>query len=169
MLELFRPEQWNDFFLMVGGGAAALTGLVFVAISINLEIITRDIMHKSRAVGTLAGFAAVFMICAFVLIGGQSYKAIGVEWLLGSTFAAYFYYRGIVRSVKKGVTLKKMPLRRLVLATISYLGQIVGSIIFIFGHTVGLYIASLAMVVLFASLISGAWLLIIGIHNKTQE
>src|SRR3954469_23098657 len=107
-------EQWNDFFLMVGGGAAALAGLVFVAISINLEIITHDIMHKSRAIGTLAGFASVFMICAFALVGGQSYKAIGVEWLLAIIFAAYFYYRGIVRSLKKGVSPESLPTGRLI-------------------------------------------------------
>src|SRR5436190_23661735 len=165
-MEMFRPELWHDFFLMVGGGAAALAGLVFVAISVNLEIITHDVMHKSRAISTLAGFATVFMICAFALIGGQDYKAVGVEWLLGTIIAAYFYYRGIVKSMR-GVNPEKLPWERLTLATICYLGQIVGSIMFILGSTVGLYIASLAMVLLFASLISGAWLLIIGIHNKT--
>ena len=25
------PEQWNNFFVMVGSGAAALAGLIFVA------------------------------------------------------------------------------------------------------------------------------------------
>src|SRR4051812_14443829 len=121
MLEVLRSEQWNDFFIMVGGGAAALAGLVFVAISINLEIVTNNIMHKSRAIGTLAGFAAVFMICAFALIGNQSYIAIGIEWLLAAAFAAYFYYRGIVRSLRKGVSPEKLPLGRLILATTCYL------------------------------------------------
>jgi hypothetical protein len=32
-LDVFRPDQWHDFFITVGGGAAALTGLVFVAIA----------------------------------------------------------------------------------------------------------------------------------------
>ncbi|MDP4150786.1 MAG: hypothetical protein Q8927_03815 [Bacteroidota bacterium] len=32
------PEQWNNFFVMVGGGAAALAGLIFVAMSINPEV-----------------------------------------------------------------------------------------------------------------------------------
>ena len=62
-------DQWNNFFLMVGGGAAALAGLVFIAMSINLSIITRDATHKNRAVATLTGFTAVFMICAFAFIG----------------------------------------------------------------------------------------------------
>jgi hypothetical protein len=34
-------ELWYDFFLMVGGGSAALAGLVFVAMSINLAIMAQ--------------------------------------------------------------------------------------------------------------------------------
>ena len=75
-------DQWDNFFVMVGGGAAALAGLVFIAMSINLSIITRDATHKNRAIATLTGFTAVFMICAFALIGNQNYRWIGVEWLV---------------------------------------------------------------------------------------
>jgi len=82
--DIYRPEQWHDFFLMVGGGAAALTGLVFVAMSLNLYAIFKDPTHRSRAVGTLAGFIAVFMICALGLMGGQNHVSIGVEWLVVS-------------------------------------------------------------------------------------
>ena len=38
-LDVYRPEQWHDFFITVGGGAAVLTGLVFVAMSLNLGVI----------------------------------------------------------------------------------------------------------------------------------
>jgi hypothetical protein len=48
--------EWHDFFLTVGGGAAALAGLVFVAMSFNLEVVLHDPGHRYRAVGTLAGF-----------------------------------------------------------------------------------------------------------------
>ena len=35
----YQPEQWHDMFVAVAvaGAAAALTGLIFVAVSINLE------------------------------------------------------------------------------------------------------------------------------------
>ena len=28
---VYKPGEWHDFFVMVGGAAAVLTGLVFVA------------------------------------------------------------------------------------------------------------------------------------------
>jgi hypothetical protein len=34
--DIYRPEEWHDFFVMLGGAAAVLTGLVFVALSLNL-------------------------------------------------------------------------------------------------------------------------------------
>jgi hypothetical protein len=32
---VYNASQWRDFFVMVGGGAAALTGLVFVAMTLS--------------------------------------------------------------------------------------------------------------------------------------
>ena len=44
---IYLPDQWNNFFFMVGSGAAALAGLIFVAMSINHEIILRVTTHKT--------------------------------------------------------------------------------------------------------------------------
>jgi CRP-like cAMP-binding protein len=76
MLHVYQPEQWHDFFVMVGGAAAALAGLVFVAMSLNLATIFQDAMHRFRAIGTLAGFTSVFSISALALMGGQNHVAI---------------------------------------------------------------------------------------------
>src|SRR6266498_5943032 len=54
-LDIYRPDQWHDFFITVGGGAAALTGLVFVAMSLNVAVIAQDATHRYRAIGTLTG------------------------------------------------------------------------------------------------------------------
>ena len=55
----FRPEQWHDFFITVGGGAAALTGLGVVAMSLHLDVIARDPALRPRARTLLAALAAV--------------------------------------------------------------------------------------------------------------
>ena len=98
------PEQWNNFFVMVGGGAAALAGLIFVAMSINHEIIIQNTTHKNRAINMLSGFTAIFMASSLIL-----------------------------------------------------------------GYGPGLYIAAIAIIVLFAFLISGAWLLMIGIYENRAK
>ena len=71
------PEQWINFFVMVGSGAAALAGLIFVAMSINIKIILQNTTHKNRAINMLTGFTAVFMACSFALIGNHSLRALG--------------------------------------------------------------------------------------------
>ena len=78
---IFMPEQWSNFFVMVGSGAAALAGLIFVAMSINHEIIIRNATHKNRAINMLSGFTAIFMASGFALIGKQSAGMLGLEWV----------------------------------------------------------------------------------------
>jgi hypothetical protein len=41
-LDVYQPGQWHDFLVVAGGGAAAMTGLVFVALSLNLNVVTQD-------------------------------------------------------------------------------------------------------------------------------
>jgi hypothetical protein len=50
---VFLPGQWTDFFLLVGTGAVTLTGLVFVAMSLNLSEIAIDATHRNRAINPL--------------------------------------------------------------------------------------------------------------------
>src|SRR5437879_1132972 len=78
----FDAASWHDYFLMVGGGAAALTGLVFVAMSLHLDQIALNIAHRHRARTVLTGLTAVFIRCALVLMAGQSAQAIALELIL---------------------------------------------------------------------------------------
>jgi hypothetical protein len=76
--DLFRPEQWNNFFLLVGTGAVTLTGLVFVAMSPTLKVIAGDATHRNRAINT-DRTGAGFMRCAPVLMEGQNHRAVSAE------------------------------------------------------------------------------------------
>ncbi len=159
-------SQWYDFFVMIGDGAAALAGLVFIAMSINLSIISQDATHKNRAVATLTGFGAVFMICAFALIANQSYQWIGAEWLFFALFAVLTYIRKYIQAKKLGKSSVGLRTGRFIAGTSCYVAQIVGSILLISGYIAGLYIASVGIVLTFAFLISGAWLLVTGIYEN---
>jgi hypothetical protein len=42
----YQPEQWHDMFVAMAGAAAALTGLLFVAVSVNLEQVLKYEIHR---------------------------------------------------------------------------------------------------------------------------
>jgi len=150
---------------MVGSGSAALAGLIFVAMSINLEIIVRNKTHKNRAINMLTGFTAVFMACGLALIGNQYPGTLGYEWLVLWVIATALFIRGYVRAIRAGMSSIGLNAPRLTGGTICYLAEVIAAIFLILGHSEGLYIAAIAIIVLFGFLISGAWLLMIGIHE----
>ena len=57
-MEELALERWTDFAVVVGGASAALTGLLFVAISINVASVGRSISLRSRGAQTLVLFAS---------------------------------------------------------------------------------------------------------------
>lgn len=159
------PEQWNNFFIMVGGGAAALAGLIFVAMSINPKIIIRNVTHKNRAINMLSGFTAVFMACCFALIGKQRLGALGLEWLVLWLIATAIFIRGYVIAIRARTSSVGLTAPRLAGGTVCYLAEVAGAVLLILGNSVGLDIAAVGIIVLFGFLISGAWLLMIGIYE----
>jgi hypothetical protein len=165
----FMPEQWNNFFVMVGGGAAALAGLIFVAMSINHEIIIRNATHKNRAINMLTGFTAIFMASSLALIGNQNLGALGFEWLVLWLIATVIFIRGYVIAIRSGMSSVGLKAPRLAGGTICYLAEVISAIFLILGNSSGLYIAAVAIIVLFAFLISGAWLLMIGIYEDRTK
>src|SRR5580658_5067123 len=98
------PEQWNNFFVMVGGGAAALAGLIFVAMSINPQIIIQNTTHKNRAINMLTGFTAIFLASSFALMGNQHPGMLGFEWLILWLVATVIFIRGYVIAIRSGMS-----------------------------------------------------------------
>jgi hypothetical protein len=163
----FMPDQWSNFFVMVGGGAAALVGLIFVAMSINHKIILRNTTHKNRAINMLTGFTAVFMACCFALIGGQDLEALGLEWLVLWLIATAIFVRGYVVAIRSRTSSIGLSAPRLAGGTVCYLAEVIGAVFLVLGDSAGLDIAAIGIIVLFGFLISGAWLLMIGIYEDT--
>lgn len=151
--------------MMVGSGAAALAGLIFVAMSINHEIIIRNSTHKNRAINMLSGFTAIFMASGVALIGNQDAVALGIEWLVLWLIATAIFVRGYVVAIKSGMSYIGLNVPRLAGGTLCYLAEVMSAVFFIRGYGPAPYIAAIAIIVLFAFLISGAWLLMIGIYE----
>jgi hypothetical protein len=166
LADIYKSEQWSSFFVMVGSGVAALTGLVFVALSIalslNLEEMTKDATHKYRSINTLAGLTAIFATCGLVLMPGQGHVAVGIELLIFALVGAVIFLYGFRQAFKFGSTPSK---QRLVIGTCFYLSELAGGLVLLSGSISGLYIAAVAIVLNVAFMISAAWLLVVSVYS----
>jgi hypothetical protein len=73
---------WSNFFAAETGAAAALSGLIIVAISINLSRILADPLLPGRAAETLVQPAGVLVASTFALVPGQAGWLLGLELVL---------------------------------------------------------------------------------------
>ena len=80
-MSAYVPADWHEFLVAAMGASAALLGLLFVTISINLEEILQHRHLPGRAAGTLGMLLSVLVVCIFGLVPGQSVRALGVEIL----------------------------------------------------------------------------------------
>jgi hypothetical protein len=81
----YDPEAWHDLFVAAAGAAAALSGLIFVAVSINL----RDIFALEKKVGStyLTGRALESLAALLVVLG---ISLVGLDPSIDRTFFAAF-------------------------------------------------------------------------------
>ncbi|HXO07032.1 MAG TPA: hypothetical protein VN880_03330 [Solirubrobacteraceae bacterium] len=72
-------EKWATFATVAGGAAAGLTGLLFVAVSIRVDVIAKSQELRTRAAQTLALFVTVLFIAVLLSIPDQAQAVLGSE------------------------------------------------------------------------------------------
>ncbi len=153
-------SSWHDYFVMVGGGSAALTGLVFVAMTLHLEEIVGDPVHRHRARTILTGFTAVFIRSALVLMGGQDFRAVAVEIIAVLTVVELILYSSIRQAMGSA---DRSVLWRTIGSFACLVLEEAGAVILFFGNAWGLYVVGLGMMSSFIFMVTGAWLLLVGV------
>jgi modulator of FtsH protease len=88
-----NPTEWHDLFVATAGAGAALAGLVFVAVSINIERILEYEGLPDRALQTVVLLLNVVVISIIGLIPGQGHGALGIELLLFGSATAWIMWR----------------------------------------------------------------------------
>jgi hypothetical protein len=74
--------DWNTLLALQAGAAATLVGLVFVAVSINLDRVLAYPGLPDRAAETILQFLEVFLISTVALVPGQRELFLAIELLV---------------------------------------------------------------------------------------
>ena len=66
-MSAYTAAAWHDFFMAAVGASAALLGLLFVSLSINIQTILKYPYLPGRAAATLGILLVVLVVCFFGL------------------------------------------------------------------------------------------------------
>jgi hypothetical protein len=149
----FKVGPWRDLALMLGGAAAALTGLVFVAVSIQLKTLSQDAGLRKRATSCLVLLFTVVAGAAAVLVP-QTARIIGVEFLVIVAVSAVITMPGLRETARRGDRLAKLPL--MVAAPTVLLG-LLGNVSLVVERGYGFYLAMPCLVITLGVTLALAW------------
>lgn len=90
-------EPLHDFFVTLGGAAAALLGLLFVAVSINVRAIVEHEDTRELARQTFVGFITVLLYSLYALVPGPV-QQLGMAFAATSAFVIAWAGPRFVRS-----------------------------------------------------------------------
>ena len=146
----YDPAAWQNFYLMMGTANAAITGLVFVALSIHLREVLDHPILKPRAVLALVVLTTQIVISAIVLTP-QSREFMGVEILVMNGIFLILNLRNRV-----AVTLNQAALVSLLIR----LTYVYASVSLVVGQGGGFYILGLVLVLTLARTMASCWALL---------
>jgi hypothetical protein len=92
------PADWQGFAEMVGGASGAMTGLLFVAVSLNAGRIAGHKGLRASAAQTLVLFLTPLIMAAILLTPGQPAWAAGTELIATGLIASW-----ILLTLKRGL------------------------------------------------------------------
>jgi hypothetical protein len=160
----YDPGEWSDLFVATAGATAALAGLVFVAVSINIERILKFEGLPERALATLLLLVVVLLVSIVGLVPGQSGDALGGELLGVSIVTGALIARFTARSRQgaghepsSGFTL------RVVLVAAGTLPFVIGAVSILADSGGGLYWIFAGIVFAIVGAVTNAWVLLVEI------
>lgn len=157
-------SEWQSLFAAQSGAAATLTGLVFVAVSINLARILETPGLSGRAAESIAHFLQVFFVCTATMIPRQPMPALAVEILAIATLSLGIQVTAQIRYAKSrsGHPLVWL-IMRIVQTQLAGLPFVVAACFLILGSPTGLFWLVPGFVFSFVAGVANAWVLLIEI------
>jgi hypothetical protein len=153
---------WDGFAQTTGGAAAALIGLLFVAVSIRIDVIARSGDLRNRAAQTLSLLGIVLLVAIAVSLPDQQRWVVGVEIMVVALVAGVTF-RLLDRRANKQKSEQQIAHVLDVIAPniVVCVLVIAAGVLLVFGLVVGLYVLAAAAVIALVGGVVSAWLLLV--------
>jgi modulator of FtsH protease len=156
---------WDNFFVAEVGASAALLGLLFVAVSINLAKILQYPQLPGRAAESLGTLVAVLLVATCGLVPGQSTRAFGIELVSIGALAWLFPIVMQLQSPRQENARRYWMINRVVLTQLSSLPIVVAGATLLAGSGGGLYWLVPAVGFAYVNAVFGGWVLLVEINR----
>ncbi len=159
----YDPEAWSDLFVATAGASAALAGLVFVAVSINVERILQYKGLPERALQTVLLLLSVLVASILGLVPGQSTTALGIELLaVALAFTTVIFSLGTKRE-RGDEEPASWALSEYVLVGIGTIPFVIGGATLLAESGGGLYWTLAGIILATVAAVANAWVLLVEI------
>jgi hypothetical protein len=163
-------EHWQAFYMMAGTAAATLLGLLFVAISINLDLIIRDenVSLGALASETINNFVYVLFVAITFLIPNQTPLGLGIPLLAIGVFGLLDNGRFLMTALRNRKPQWGLAyiFWRFIFPLIALLALVVISVFVLQGNVRVLYGLVFVIIILLAVAILNSWVLLIRVHKQ---
>jgi hypothetical protein len=161
-LTAYDAAEWSDLFVATTGASAALAGLLFVAVSINIERILKYEGLPERALETVLLLLGALVVSVVGLIPGQSRVALGAELLGVGLILAAAIARLPISQAGEQETRGRL-LGRWAIRAGGTVPLVVGGASVLAGSGGGLYWIAAGIVLALVGAICNAWVLLVEI------
>jgi hypothetical protein len=157
-------EAWHDFYVASAGAAAALAGLIIVAMTVNISTILQMAAIPARAASTIGSLTLSVVVSVSSLIPGQPLWLLGAETLVFSLGAFVLAITAARQILRHGAGVPRHALVAKVIVVIAQiLPFVIGSVLLLVGAEAGLYWNAAGIVVVFIGSVVSAWILLVEI------
>ncbi len=163
-MEVVSINGWSTYLSAQASASASLTGLVFVAVSINLTHVISVPGLVGRAAESIIQLFGVFIISTTMLVPGQSVFALGVEILAlaGTFWTLQVILQAIYMRRRKGHPLLWL-VSRMVQTQLSSIPFFASGVLLIRGSPAGLYWLVPGCILSLVAGVLNAWVLLVEI------
>jgi modulator of FtsH protease len=163
-MQLFPMEPWVPYLTAIAAAGATLTGLVFVAVSINLAAILKQSWLTDRAAESLLQLVGSVLLATMPLIPSQRPEFLGTEILVISGLLWFFQSYVQLRYLRSGVSHPiHWRLVRVVQTQLAYIPFFVGGILLLGRSPAGPYWMVPGLIFSLLAGVANAWVLLVEI------